>query len=70
MRTIKVAKSSSRFPYKLPKNVTVKESEKLDELFKDKPSASPGRKRPRNLNEEKVLKRWEKERGGRKIGDI
>ena len=33
-------------------------------------SASPERKRPRNPVEKRVLKEWEDERGGKKIGEI
>lgn len=32
--------------------------------------ATPGRKRPRNLRERETLLRWEKERGGKRIGTI
>jgi len=33
-------------------------------------SANPERKRPRNPVEKRVLKEWEDERGGEKIGEI
>lgn len=32
--------------------------------------ATPGRKRPRNPQERETLLRWERERGGKKIGEI
>ena len=59
-----------KVPYKLPKDMSPEESELLDRLLADKVSASPERKRPRNPVEKRVLKEWEDERGGEKIGEI
>lgn len=42
----------------------------LDKRFGKRSDKDLVRKRPRNKNEEKVLKRWERERGGVKIGTI
>ena len=42
----------------------------LTEMKKEIPDLKPGRQRPRNPQEKEVLLRWEKERGGKKIGTI
>jgi hypothetical protein len=42
----------------------------LTEMKKEFPDLKPGRQRPRNPQEKEVLLRWEKERGGKKIGTI
>ncbi|MDN6290617.1 MAG: hypothetical protein L0J63_10085 [Tetragenococcus koreensis] len=59
-----------KLPYQLPKDMSPEESELLDRLLADKVSASPERKRSRNPVEKRVLKEWEDERGGEKIGEI
>lgn len=57
-------------PYNLPKGMTVRESEILDKRIGNRVKATAGRKKPRNPNERETLLRWQKERGGTKIGDI
>ena len=42
----------------------------LTEMKKEFPDLKPGRQRQRNPQEKEVLLRWEKERGGKKIGTI
>lgn len=42
----------------------------LTEMKKEFPDLKPGRQLPRNPEEKEVLLRWEKERGGKKIGTI
>jgi len=56
--------------YDLPDGVTEAEAQILDKRLNDKVKATAGRKKPRNPNEREALLRWQKERGGKKIGEI
>lgn len=52
-----------------------KETTDIDLIIKNKrfgrrSAADLKRKRPRNPDEERVLKKWEEERGGKRIGTI
>lgn len=57
-------------PYDLPKDMTVMEAQILNKRLGHKVKASVGRKKPRNPRERETLLRWERQRGGSKIGDI
>ncbi|PRY79355.1 hypothetical protein [Alkalibacterium olivapovliticus] len=53
-----------------PKGVTLSEVDKANKLVGLNLYDTATRKRPRNPDEERVLKKWEEERGGKKIGTI
>jgi len=55
---------------KVPKGMSEMELLKMKKRLGRDLSASPERKRPRNPVEKRVLKEWEDERGGEKIGEI
>lgn len=60
---------------KLPENVKIPDLDalfikSLEAKFEDNYDLKPGRQRPRNPQERETLLRWERERGGKKIGTI
>ncbi|WP_368645709.1 hypothetical protein AB4027_01710 [Alkalibacterium putridalgicola] len=55
---------------KAPKGMSEMELLKIKKRLGRDLSASPKRKRPRDPDEKRVLKEWEDERGGKKIGEI
>lgn len=55
---------------KAPKGMSEMELLKIKKRLGRDLSASPKRKRPRDPVEKRVLKEWEDERGGEKIGEI
>lgn len=54
----------------LPKEISQMEAVVLSKRLNHNISVSSGRKRPRNPREIETLLCWEKERGGKKIGNI
>lgn len=54
----------------IPKGMTVMESRILNERIGRRVVASAGRKKPRNPKEREMLLKWERERGGKRIGEI
>ncbi|MFC6348210.1 hypothetical protein [Vagococcus carniphilus] len=43
---------------------------KMEQAMDKNVSSKPGRQRPRNPQKKQTLERWQKERGGTKIGTI
>lgn len=63
---VKVEKSL----HDLPIGMTSMESRILDKRIGRRVVASAGRKKPRNPKEREMLLKWERERGGKRIGEI
>lgn len=68
--TLKVKEKTKSRTYGLPKGMTHLEANRLDKVIGKKVVATPGRKLPRNPREKEALERWERKRGGKKIGTI